>query len=143
SKNLVYTRSAKAQKPDILICDDDQEVYDTVREFIDKKFAANVEVATNGYEAIAMVKNKKYDLILMDIKMPGINGIDTLKEINKIQPGIKSIIISAWLSDEVTAQTIEAGAIDYLYKPLSPQILKARLKTVLGSIDKLILKEAG
>jgi len=114
-----------------------------VREFIDKKFTANVEVATNGYEAIAMVKNKKYDLILMDIKMPGINGIDTLKEINKIRPGIKSIIISAWLSDEVTAQTIEAGAIDYLYKPLSPQILKARLKTVLASIDKLILKEEG
>ena len=140
SKNLQYTRKETAEKPKILICDDDKECYKNVKIFIDKKFEADVDIATDGNQAIEMIKKEAYDVVLMDVKMPGISGIEALKQIMQINPSTKSLIISAWQSDEVTAETIEAGAIDFLSKPLSPEILKARLKTILASIDKLILK---
>lgn len=72
-------------KANILIVDDDDGMIETLRDIlIDLDY--NVEIASDGYKAIEIVKNQSFDVILMDIKMPGINGVETFKEIKSIQP---------------------------------------------------------
>ena len=90
---------------------------------------------------IEKVKTFKPDVILLDIKMPGISGIEVIGEIKKINPSSKIIVISAWKSADVVSQAIAKGAVDYMGKPLSLAALSEKMQAVLVSIGKLIMKK--
>lgn len=129
------------QKPRILIVDDEKETRDTLRNFISLRFESDMDEASDGTSAIEKVQKDQPDVILLDIKMPGISGIDVIGEIKKLSPGSKTLVISAWKSAEVAGRAIKAGAVDYLEKPLSLSILEEKLRTLLISIGKLIIKK--
>ncbi|AST57927.1 response regulator containing CheY-like receiver domain and AraC-type DNA-binding domain [Thermoanaerobacterium thermosaccharolyticum] len=88
--------------------------------------------ANNGIDVIEKAKNLNPDVILMDIKMPGMDGIKATKEILKTNPSIKTIIITAYDEFQYAQQAIKIGAIDYLLKPVRPDdLMKSIYKAVL------------
>jgi DNA-binding response OmpR family regulator len=74
--------------------------------------------ATDGTAALQMFKDIKPQLVLLDIMMPGISGIDTLKELRKIDPDVPVIMVTGVTDEEVAKSALEFGAYDYVTKPI-------------------------
>jgi two-component system nitrogen regulation response regulator NtrX len=104
--------------PSILIVDDEPSILQSLSGLLaDEGF--EVETATNGYEGLKIVEEKSPDLVLLDIWMPGIDGIETLKEIKKNYPTIPVIIITGHGTIETAVKATKLGAYDLIEKPLS------------------------
>ena len=87
--------------------------------------------AGDGQEAIGLVEERFYDLLLMDVRMRKVGGIEALKEIKKISPGIPVIIMTAYASVNTAVDALKSGAYDYLTKPLDIEELKMLVKKAL------------
>ncbi|MGB6065792.1 MAG: sigma-54 dependent transcriptional regulator [Desulfomonilaceae bacterium] len=87
--------------------------------------------ADDGTDAISKVSNEFFDLILMDNRMSNMDGIEALKQIKQISPGIPVIIITAYASVETAVEALQAGAHDYLTKPLDIEELKIKVQQSL------------
>jgi len=99
-----------------LLVDDEEEFLNTMVKRLRKR---NLEVATaaEGREAIEKVSCESFDVVVLDMAMPGMNGIDTLREIKKIRPSTEVIILTGHAEVEAAVQGMELGAFDYLLKP--------------------------
>ncbi|MBU0985934.1 MAG: sigma-54 dependent transcriptional regulator [Proteobacteria bacterium] len=104
--------------PSILIVDDEPSILKSLSGLLsDEGF--EVQTASNGYEALKVIDTGSPDLVLLDIWMPGIDGIETLKEIKKNNPYIQVIIISGHGTIETAVKATKLGAFDLIEKPLS------------------------
>ncbi|UCD91322.1 MAG: sigma-54-dependent Fis family transcriptional regulator [Desulfobacterales bacterium] len=104
--------------PSILIVDDEPSILKSLSGLLsDEGF--EIETASNGYEALKIIDAESPDLVLLDIWMPGIDGIETLKEIKKNNPFIQVIIISGHGTIETAVKATKLGAFDLIEKPLS------------------------
>ncbi len=107
----------------ILIVDDEQSMLITLGDILET-LGYEIITADNGYKAIEIVKNDTIDVVLMDFKMPGLNGVETLKEICKINPSIKTIFITAYYDEKVLNEGLSEGICGICHKPLNiPQLL--------------------
>ena len=102
----------------IMVVDDESIVIESIKYIIEKNFKdIKVEcIAHSGREAIEKAEATKPDIILMDIKMPGINGIDAIKEIKGILPNAQIIIVSACEQFEYAKEAVNLGVTEYLLK---------------------------
>jgi len=101
----------------ILIVEDDEEMRSLLNDFfVEEGF--ETDSISNGYEALGILIKKPFDLIMTDIRMPGLTGLDILPRIKKLQPGVPSIGITAFGSEEVHPRAYERGATVYLEKPI-------------------------
>jgi two-component system response regulator len=123
----------------ILVVDDNQNNRDLLSTLLTKEHYL-VSTAINGKEALEMIEKKEYDLILLDLLMPEIDGYQVLKNIkeNPNKKHIPVIMISALDEVENIIRCIEIGAEDYLPKPFNKTLLKARVET---SLEKKILRD--
>jgi len=104
--------------PSILIVDDEPSILQTLSGLLhDEGF--EVTTAANGYQALKIIENDSPDLVLLDIWMPGLDGIETLKEIKKENPYIQVIIITGHGTIETAVKATKLGAYDLIEKPLS------------------------
>ena len=118
----------------ILVVDDAQINLKVVAVLL-KPFGVNVELVSNGKDALEMMKQKKYDLILLDHMMPGMNGVETLKQAREISDYYKNAAIIALTGNaSVTARDeyLCMGFTDYLEKPILPDKMKEILRTYIG-----------
>ncbi len=113
----------------ILVVDDEINIRRVVREYAEFE-GYEVFEAENGMQAVDMVKNNDYDLIIMDIMMPKLDGFSTCKEIKKYK-SIPVIMLSARGEEYDKLFGFELGIDDYVVKPFSPKELMARIKVVL------------
>ncbi|MGN1481336.1 response regulator transcription factor [Porcipelethomonas sp.] len=113
----------------ILVVDDEVNIRRVVREYAEFE-GYEVAEAENGMEAVEMVKNNDYDLIVMDVMMPKLDGFSTCKEIKKYKT-IPVIMLSARGEEYDKLFGFELGIDDYVVKPFSPKELMARIKAVL------------
>lgn len=107
----------------ILVVDDEAEVVRLLQDFLTSK-GYEVATALNGLEALAKVREMKPDIVLLDIIMPGMGGIDTLKEIKKIDPTIAVIMVTAVVDEELANRAVKLGAFDYITKPINIDYLE-------------------
>jgi two-component system, NtrC family, response regulator HydG len=107
----------------ILIVDDEPAHRQMIRAVLETEGYA-IEEAGDGKEALDCVKKRFYDLILMDIRMSKMSGIEALKEIKLINPGIAVIVMTAYASVSTAVEALKSGAYDYLTKPLDIDELK-------------------
>ncbi|MCX8065813.1 MAG: sigma-54 dependent transcriptional regulator [Candidatus Hydrogenedentes bacterium] len=117
-------------KEKILIIDDDQ----LMREFLEEalnRLGYKIVTTSNGKEAINLLKNQSFDLILTDLKMEPIDGIEVLKKSQQICPETPVIIMTAYATIETAISTLKSGAVDYLIKPFTPETLEIAIKRAL------------
>lgn len=111
----------------ILLVDDEKEFVQTLSERLQMR---NMEsrVAYNGQSALDMIQNDAPEVMIIDLKMPGINGMDVLKEVKQTQPEIEVIVLTGHGSDQDKKKCMEIGAFAYLQKPVDICILTDTLK---------------
>jgi len=114
----------------ILIVDDDSSIR-KVMGFILEEAGYEVRSAPSGADALAMIDKDRPDLVLTDIKMPGIDGIALLKEIKKIDDSITVIVLTAFGTVETAVEAMKTGAADYLTKPISRDELTLTVQKTL------------
>ena len=110
-------------KPKILVVDDDLSLRKMLEAVLTDD-GYDVKEADDGHSAIEAVEDQFYDLILMDIRMARMGGIEALKQIKKLSPGIPVILMTAYASVETAREALKSGAFDYLTKPLDIDELK-------------------
>jgi DNA-binding response OmpR family regulator len=122
-------QSGAAAMPTILIVDDEPIVREVVAQYLAQD-GFRVEIAADGHEALARFASARPDLVLLDLMLPGIDGLEVCRRI-RLQSNVPVIMVTA-KSDEVdTVIGLGVGADDYVGKPFSPRELVARIKAVL------------
>jgi nitrogen regulation protein NR(I) len=122
----------------ILIVDDDRSIRYSIKRMLEDQYS--VITAQNGEEALGRMKGNSPDLIIMDIKMPGLNGIDVLKQIKSIDPKSLVIIMTAYGTTETAIEAMKYGAFDYILKPFPIPRMKGLVEKAL-SLRKLMKEE--
>jgi DNA-binding response OmpR family regulator len=107
----------------ILVVDDEVAVNNNIRKILAKK-AYPVDQATSKKDALEMIQARPYALVLLDLKIPGVNGLELLAAIREQQPTAKVIIITGYASIETAVAGARMGAIDYLPKPFTPEEIR-------------------
>ena len=144
---------SKANAPNILIVDDEIGPRESLRMVLKPNY--NVFAVENGYAAIQMIQQIEMDVLTLDLKMPGMTGIDTLKEIRTIDPDVMIIIITGYGTLKSAIEGIRYGVFDYIPKPFNvPEILSIidksiqrrklnrKVKEILGDcFNQQLLKE--
>ncbi len=115
------------EKIKILIIEDEWEYTDNIRDILEER-GFYVEDSVTGEEAIETIKSKEFDIVLIDIKLPDMSGIDILKKINEIAPNSISIMMTAFASIESSIEALTLGAFAYLYKPVNMDELLIHLR---------------
>lgn len=114
----------------VLVVDDDKVLQDSVRQALEYHHFY-VDVADNGKQALSSVQKEKYDLVVMDVNMPEMDGITALAEIKKHDPSIIVLILTAYSNVSDAVKVVKEGAYNYLEKPISSDNLVALIKRAL------------
>lgn len=118
----------------IFIVDDEQAISKLLSYWVKDRWKYQAETYSSGEDLISNL-NKKPDLILLDIMLPGLNGIDTLKKIKHFDENLPVIMLSAQGSIEVAVESLRYGAFDYFTKPIDQQKLELSIKNAIRNYD--------
>jgi two-component system response regulator PilR (NtrC family) len=119
-----------AEKHSILVVDDDTSMREFLELLLSKEGYA-VTLAKNGKQALSQVRKKKYDLVLTDIRLGDITGLDVLKGVRKENPDTTVIMISAYSTTEIAVEAMNEGAYDFVPKPFDNNELRATIAKAL------------
>jgi len=100
----------------VLLVDDEAEFVDVLAERLESR-DFEVSKAFNGEEALAQIKEKPLDVVILDVQMPGKGGVETLREIKQMKPLVEVIMLTGHATVESAVEGMKMGALDYLMKP--------------------------
>ncbi|MDP2861416.1 MAG: response regulator [Desulfobacterales bacterium] len=126
------------KRPRILLVDDEVAFANNLLKLLSKR-GYDAVVVYNGADAVNMVGEKEFDVIILDMKMPGMDGIATLKEIKKKVPLVEVVILTGHGSIESGIEGMQLGAFDFLMKPVSIDDLQEKVSEAYRR--KLIQRE--
>ena len=115
----------------ILVTEDDEKMRNGLVEIL-KEEGYNVDSAQNGQKGLEMIRDKDYDVVLTDLIMPVMGGMELFRNIKQIKPGISVIIITAFGTIENAVEAIKVGASDYITKPFKIDEVQSKIKKVLA-----------
>lgn len=123
----------------IMIADDESIAVDALNYIINRHFEGQCETesARTGRQVIELVDSFRPDIVLMDIQMPGINGIEAMREIRRSHPSILFIVVSAYVKFDYAKDAIEIGVQDYLNKPVDREKLVRALEQAMKRVDEV------
>jgi len=110
----------------VLVVDDEQDFVETLVNRLNRR---NIDTtgAGSGEEAVVRVRQQPYDAVILDLKMPGMDGIETMREIKRIQPLIEVILLTGHGSMESSIEGMQLGAFDYVLKPIKLEEVMIKL----------------
>jgi len=121
------------RKPIILVVDDEKSVLELFHRVL-KKEEYTILTANNGKEALESADKERPDLVILDLKLTGINGIEVLRRIKEIDENIEVIVITAYGTKETVKTAMRLGAYDYITKPFDINYVSSLIKEALSSI---------
>jgi two-component system, NtrC family, nitrogen regulation response regulator NtrX len=121
--------------PKILIVDDEELIRDTLKDILEHE-GYQVEEASDGFQAVNLIKKNKFDVILCDIKMPKVDGMEVLEKSMEIAPDVPVIMVSGHGTVETAIEAAKKGAFDFIVKPPD---LNRMLITIRNALDKSTL----
>ncbi|MCB0357482.1 MAG: sigma-54-dependent Fis family transcriptional regulator, partial [Bdellovibrionales bacterium] len=122
----------------VLIVDDEDELRKSLTSVIKStlpNYDFNISEAANGKMAVSMIKDQSYDLVLMDVRMPELNGLEALKIIKDHDPKTFVVIMTAHGNLDDAVEAIKSGAFDYIEKPVQPNQVTKMLQKTLETRD--------
>jgi len=114
----------------LLVVDDEIEVVDVLREHFEATY--DVDTAPDGKKALKLIRARRPDVILLDLQMPGLNGLEVMKRIQTLDPKPAVIVVTATEDTDVAAQAMSHGAFSYVPKPFDFQYLDHLVAIALG-----------
>ena len=126
----------KNRKFNILVVDDEVDICRAL-EFLLIKEGYDVTIANTGEKGLELFDKKQFDLVLSDLKMPGMSGLDMMREILTRSAEMPVIIMTAFASVESAVEAMKLGASDYIVKPFDTKELKVRAKNLIDQRQKL------
>lgn len=124
----------------ILFLEDEPTIREVLAEYM-KMQSYHVVCAVNGEEALALLKERYFDLAVLDIMVPGVSGLEVLAYIKEHKPDMATIMLTALDDEKTQLQAFNLYADDYVIKPVSPLILLKRMETILRRVKKAGQKE--
>lgn len=118
----------------ILVVDDEAIVRDSIKDWL-QETGYQVATAGTGEEALAMIEKHDFSVLILDVRLPGKSGITVLREAKASKPDIKAIMITAYPTKEIAAESKSLGVIDYLVKPIFPKDIEDRIRETLAKWD--------
>jgi len=133
-----------AKKANILVIDDEATMRDSCRQALSRD-GNRVEVAEDGLKGLAMLAKESFDLIILDLKMPGLSGMDVLKKIKDSDPEAMVIVITGYATVESAVEAMKRGAYDFIPKPFTPDSLRVIVKRALDkralALENVLLRD--
>ncbi|MBS3807187.1 MAG: sigma-54-dependent Fis family transcriptional regulator [Bacteroidales bacterium] len=120
--------------PRILAIDDEKSILESLKEILEYE-NHQVDIASEGEEGIELYKNNKYDAVFLDIKMPKMDGLEVLDQLNQISPEVPVIMISGHGTIDTAVESIKKGAFDFIEKPLDLNRMLVTLRNAMERKD--------
>jgi len=125
------------KKPRILVVDDEWAMQEALRDWL-KEDGYEVGLASSGEEAIVQAKQKNWEVILLDLKMPGMDGLEALKRLKEVNPEAEILMMTAYATVDTAVQAMKEGAFDYLVKPFDPDEVEMQIKKIVQHKDLVL-----
>jgi len=119
------------EKNSVLVVDDEAVVRKAMERILQKE-GIEVEACSSGYSAIQRMQEKEFDLVITDLKMPGMNGMEVLRTVRILQPDVPVIIITGYATVDTAVEAIQNGAFDYLAKPFTPEQITEKVRKAIA-----------
>jgi len=113
----------------VLIVEDEAVVRESLRDWL--KDIYQVVMAETGEEALDLIEKQDFDVLIVDVRLPGKSGLQVLSEVRETKPYIKCVVITAYPSVELAVEAMKLGAVDYLIKPVAPERLERLMRDTL------------
>jgi heterodisulfide reductase subunit A len=120
----------------VLVVDDELVVRDSLKEWL-KDEGFQVDMAESGEEALEKMTRETFHLMLLDIKMPGMDGVEVLKRSNEVRPQLPVVMMTAYATVETAVEAMKFGAVDYLMKPFDPDKLIPLVIQLYQNIERV------
>ena len=120
----------------VLIVDDNENLCMTLSFILNRKGYATTTVS-DGSDAIKLAEETPFDLTLMDIRMPGMNGVEAFKKIKRLRPKVAVVMMTAYSVEELVQEALEEGAFGILYKPLDIDKVISLIEEVKGELHRM------
>jgi DNA-binding NtrC family response regulator len=131
-------------KANILVIDDEESMRDSCRQTLSRD-GNSVEAAADGTEGLAMLAERSFDVVVLDLRMPGLSGVEVLKRIRQSDPAAVVIVITGYATVDSAVEAMKNGAYDFLPKPFTPDTLRAIVKRALEkrelSLENFLLRD--
>lgn len=125
------------EKAKVLIIDDDEAILDSCTQVLEKD-GYSVKGARDGEQGLKIFNSESFHLVLLDLKLPGLDGIEVLGHIKKENPETPIIIMTGYASVESAVEAMKLGAFDYMAKPFSPKELRVNIRKALNNRKMLM-----
>lgn len=125
--------SKEPDRPRVLVIDDEEVMLESCRRILDRK-GLRVDTEADGLRGRDRAINGQYDLVLLDVRMPQVDGLDLLDQLRRDRPDVEVIIITAYSSIDSAVRAVKLGAFDYLPKPFTPDELRTRVDAALARV---------
>jgi DNA-binding NarL/FixJ family response regulator len=112
----------------ILVVEDNEVVQDILRQFFGPRYS--VQVASNASQALSIIVRGAPDVVLMDIKMPGTDGIEALRRLRELENPARVLIVTSFTEQRTVVPALRAGACGYVYKDVDPDALAGAIRSV-------------
>jgi len=126
-------------KTKVLLVDDEEKFLDVFSQRLGTR-GVDADTATSGEEALTKIKNKNVDVIILDVMMPGLGGVETLKRIKKENPEVQIIMLTGQGTIDKAVTALKEGAIDFLEKPADIEKLLEKIESARQKKTLLVMK---